>query len=563
MNVNLLYPDREWAGTEKYFDNKSIVADLGLKTLFSMASKDVLVEDGVVRKVLEGDEFISDVMSKVMMVPLKNEEEIYFRQDIVKDALENPDFFFGMYRIATELSNEWNRLGKVDANNAKMSEVSWIVTRIHVIRLFVETLSRIKRFFAEYEGTFKSDGISDFVKNFLNDFNRETEQKYRKFLDSVDFYVSDRAMIAGENMVSKPKIVLEWGIGGGLKLARPQISSIETTYQKYRNPNSTLTKIREMMDNTHAPSDAITIAGDITYEKQMNDLIFSTMKYAINFMTPFYDECTAFFYQLRIQMAFYCGAIYLKKHVDRFHLPICMPRVCRQQDMSYADLKEFVMCIEQRVTAVGNTCDISDKMLLVITGANQGGKSTFLRSVGIAQVMLQCGLFVTAQKFESGLFPSLFTHFTRREDSAMNSGRLDEELGRMSQIVDNLDGNSLLLLNESFATTTEIEGSNIAYDIIRAIHEAGVKIVTVTHLLSFAQRLYGETEALSGGQTLTEEDTAVEKKDSDFGWNHGVVFFCAERLPDGHRTYRMKQSVPELTSFGLDLYKEIIGTDIE
>lgn len=554
MKVNLLYPDREWAGTEKYFDNKSIVADLGLKTLFSMASKDVIVEDGVVRKVLEGDDFISDVMSKVMIVPLKNKEEIYFRQDIVRDALENPAFFLEMYRIATELSTELNRLVRVDGNNTNSTDASWIVTRIHVVRLFVETLSKIKRFFNGYEGTFKSVGIAGFVKNFLDDFDAETESRYRKFLDSVDFYVSDRAMIAGENMVSKPKIVLEWGVGGGLKLARPQVSSIETTYQKYRNPNSTLTKIREMMDNTHAPADAITIAGDITYEKQMNDLILSTMRYVINFMTPFYDDCTAFFYQLRIQIAFYCGAIYLKKHVDRFKLPICMPGVCNQRDMVYEDLKEFVMCIEQRVTAVGNTNEIRDKMLFVITGANQGGKSTFLRSVGIAQVMLQCGLFVTAERFESGLFPSLFTHFTRREDSAMNSGRLDEELGRMSQIVDNLDENSLLLLNESFATTTEIEGSNIAYDIIRAIHEAGVKIVTVTHLLSFAQRLYRETEGLQENAARTS---------TDYGWRNGVVFFCAERLQDGSRTYRMKQSVPELTSFGLDLYKDIIGNDIE
>ena len=70
----------------------------------------------------------------------------------------------------------------------------------------------------------------------------------------------------------------------------------------------------------------------------------------------------------------------------------------------------------------------------VLTGPNQGGKSTFLRSIGIAQVMMQCGLPVTAASFKSGIFPRIFVHFTRREDSEMNSGRLDEELGRMSMI---------------------------------------------------------------------------------------------------------------------------------
>ena len=199
------------------------------------------------------------------------------------------------------------------------------------------------------------------------------------------------------------------------------------------------------------------------------------------------------------------------------------------------------MCMEQRVRAVGNTCNIQDKMLLVVTGANQGGKSTFLRSIGIAQVMMQCGLPVAAYRYRSGIFPAFFTHFTRREDSAMNSGRLDEELGRMNRIVENLGERSLILLNESFATTTEKEGSVIAYDIIKALSEAGVKILTVTHLLSFAQRIYEETQA---------KEAAGEES--------GVEFLSAERMENGKRTFKMIQHAPELTSFGLDLYESII-----
>ena len=151
--------------------------------------------------------------------------------------------------------------------------------------------------------------------------------------------------------------------------------------------------------------------------------------------------------------------------------------------------------------------------------------------------MMQCGLFVTADRYKSGIFPYFFTHFTRREDSAMNSGRLDEELGRMSRIVDHLGEGAMVLLNESFASTTEREGSVIAYDIVRALTEAGVKVLAVTHLLSFAQRVYEEAAG--------SEDAGVE-------------FLSAQRLGDGKRTFRMVQHAPELTSFGLDLYDEII-----
>ena len=195
------------------------------------------------------------------------------------------------------------------------------------------------------------------------------------------------------------------------------------------------------------------------------------------------------------------------------------------------------MTLDKEGKTVGNSGTLDGRQLVVITGANQGGKSTFLRSIGIAQIMMQCGLIVSAKSYQSGIYTSLFTHFTRREDSAMNSGRLDEELRRMDQIINNMGEDPLILLNESFATTTEKEGSEIAYGIVRALKEEGVRIFSVTHLLSFAQRIY-------------EESKTDEK----------VCFLCAEHLDDGKRTYKMIDHAPELTSFGLELYDEVLGT---
>lgn len=116
----------------------------------------------------------------------------------------------------------------------------------------------------------------------------------------------------------------------------------------------------------------------------------------------------------------------------------------------------------------------------------------------------------------------------------MNSGRLDEELGRIDGIIRHLGDGSLVLLNESFATTTEEEGSAIADDVIRAMVEAGVKVLTVTHLLAFAGKMYGRHLPEAG-------------------------FLTAQRREDGTRTFKMIDGQPELTSFGLDLYEELIG----
>ena len=121
-------------------------------------------------------------------------------------------------------------------------------------------------------------------------------------------------------------------------------------------------------------------------------------------------------------------------------------------------------------------CQCDAKDLVIITGANQGGKSTFLRSIGVSQLMMQCGMFVPGDSFSSNICHGLFTHYRREEDTTMKSGKFDEELSRMSEIVDRLTPDSMLLFSELFAATNDREGSEIALQIVCALLEKRVKI---------------------------------------------------------------------------------------
>lgn len=167
-----------------------------------------------------------------------------------------------------------------------------------------------------------------------------------------------------------------------------------------------------------------------------------------------------------------------------------------------------------------------------MTGANQGGKSTFLRSVGLAQLMMQSGMFVGAKNFESALCPALFTHYKREEDATMKSGKLDEEVARMSAIVDHIVPNTIVLFNESFAATNEREGSEVARQIVSALLEKQVRVFFVTHLYEFARGFF-------------------ERK------SDGAMFLRAERKEDGSRTFRLLEGHPSDTSYGEDLFQQI------
>jgi DNA mismatch repair ATPase MutS len=94
--------------------------------------------------------------------------------------------------------------------------------------------------------------------------------------------------------------------------------------------------------------------------------------------------------------------------------------------------------------------------------------------------------------------------------------------------------NSIVLFNESFASTNEREGSEIARQIVRALPEAGIKVFYVTHMFDLAQ-----------GFLLAQMGAAL--------------FLRAERLADGQRTFRLVEGEPLPTSYGQDLYGRIFG----
>jgi DNA mismatch repair ATPase MutS len=189
--------------------------------------------------------------------------------------------------------------------------------------------------------------------------------------------------------------------------------------------------------------------------------------------------------------------------------------------------------MERRI--VGNAVNADGKSLTIITGANQGGKSSFLRGIGVAQLMMQCGMFVGAEGFEAELCPALFTHYKREEDAMMKSGKFDEELARMSEIVDHLTPDAMLLFNESLAATNEREGSEIARQIVSALLEKRVKIFYVTHLYEFARGIFDRN-------------------------NDDALFLRAQRKDDGTRTFRLLEGEPLETSYGEDLYRQIFGS---
>ncbi len=206
------------------------------------------------------------------------------------------------------------------------------------------------------------------------------------------------------------------------------------------------------------------------------------------------DHVLNFFKMFRTELAFYLGCINLHEELSARAMPTAfpIPQPLGEGACEFRGLYDVSLSLTLNGRVIGNDINASRKNLVIITDANQGGKS-FLRSIGLAQIMMQCGLFVGAESFSADLCPALFTHYKREEDTTMKSGKFDEELARLSEIADHIVPHSMLLFNESFAATNDREGSDIAGQIVRALLEKHNRVFYATHLYDFASRFFNST----------------------------------------------------------------------
>ena len=153
---------------------------------------------------------------------------------------------------------------------------------------------------------------------------------------------------------------------------------------------------------------------------------------------------------------------------------------CFARDLFDAALATRIIKDKKR-RVVGNDFELkSNERVIVISGANQGGKTTFARAFGQLHYLALLGCPVPAREARLFLIDRIFTHFEREEDLQELSGRLELDLRRIHHILEEATGRSLLVMNESFASTTLADALFLSRQVLATILERGMICVTVT-----------------------------------------------------------------------------------
>jgi len=496
MNVFLMHRDRDFdERAAPPFNAKDLVKDLELRVLLDAMAG--------------GNELIREVCEKAILCSVMDADTIRYRQQVLADGIGNPAAIRAMYDLIVETLE---RRRKSWYGFFAKTPSSILLNAVGLIHLLTDMLRKLRGIAEAHAPAFRSEGLLSLVRMLMRELSDE-------YLGSVQTHVAELRFRSG---VLQSARLGDGNVSADFVLRKPQ---------RARGWLQRLVRsVRPSFGFKIAPRDD----GGARAVGEMKDQALNTVA---NALAQSADHIIGFFTMLRTELAFYVGCLNLHEQLAAKRQSVCFPDPVEENWRAFAcrGLCDAALALTIDGSVVGSDVTADGKDVAFITGPNQGGKSTFLRSVGIAQLMMQCGMYVTAESFKAGICHGMFTHYKREEDATMTHGKFSEVLQRMSLIVNHLRKHSLVLFNESFAATNEREGSEIARQIVTALQENSIKVMYVTHMYELAH--------------------GFRDRNSD-----GTIFLRAGRQSDGTRTFKISEGEPLQTSFGKDLYDKLFAT---
>ena len=519
-------------------DDFSLLYPCGKKPAFSTLGSDAcndLSLDFICEHITEND-YEQNIIKKMMTKLESDPEVVRYRCDIFDDILRFPNLRDKISDLLEQL--DYLRQLEKSVKDQTAAPVWQLINRLHELEIYVNCISGINECLTE--NPINSEGLKkmkDYVSSVYN------ESGFEQLNEDISGLVSEvgqiKSVSVGVNLDHHLRPV-EVGIVSlnDTPFTRPGLLDKFLGFTAKKN-NIRQGASFEGMTKIHTVGKA---AGDDplmnNLSRVMTEMLGSTVKQLKNTLAKYVNVSGYSLTKLIPEFIFY---IRWAQYVDKLiaaGLPMSKPIICEKSErcMRSQDIYNLKLGMQivsgKKLDIICNDFEFSKEHgIYIMTGPNRGGKTTFTQAVGLIFLLAQHGIYVPAKKAELSPADNIYTHFPADENQTVNLGRLGEESTRISQIFASATKDSLLLFNESLATTSFVEGLYIAKDVVRVLRRLGARTIFNTHMHELAMH----PEAMNS-----------EPGDLD-------VASIITGIHDGQRSFKVYLAPPEGVSYARDI----------
>lgn len=280
------------------------------------------------------------------------------------------------------------------------------------------------------------------------------------------------------------------------------------------------------------------MALSLAFNSAINDVYKSSLRSWKRIVQTYVLENTEFLLNLMPEFEFLVKGTQFLKELRAKGCVLSVPHICPADEKAFTAKGLYNPCVALKIEGDVVPNDIAfdeSATIYVLTGPNRGGKSVLTCAIGLAQVMMQLGMYVPAEEASISPVDGIYTHFPTGAEDTIDKGRLGEECARLGEILDCVTAHSLVLLDESLSSTGSYEASYIAAEVIGGLAYVGCRCLFSTHLHELA----------------AEIDRINARSQKDGG--AAIDTLVAGMEGEGKRSFKITRAKPDGKSYARDI----------
>jgi DNA mismatch repair ATPase MutS len=362
---------------------------------------------------------------------------ISYRQAIFTD-LENAKAYLSVTAFAQGMKTLRANVETMEKLRHPLQRQSW---HLDILNLYQETVRSLAAGLDQLD--LKSRGLTD-LREYLHCYT--TSQRFQDLLQDIAAVRARLSSIEYEIRIKGDRVSVS-----RYKEEPDYSSQVLDTFDRFKQGavRDYRVKFREPVDLNHIEAQVLDRVAKLFPEE------FTALA---RFSSTHSGDVDATLIRFDREVQFYVSYLQLQKNLQRIGLPFCYPEITMSKDTHASqsfDITLALKLIADKVEVVTNDFSFSNKeRILVVSGPNQGGKTTFSRMLGQLHHLAALGCPVPGASARLHLCDEIYTHFEREEIAGTLLGKLEDDLLRLQDIFSCATSRSIVILNEVFASTT-------------------------------------------------------------------------------------------------------------